>query len=156
MEPGEAGLERIIEITDEFIAHGNPDEVAFWLGYRHGIKHHLRGIVHGLPAEERRRFTEIVDQGHRDKFIDAYARGYLTGIDGTRSDEILHERDGAGIAEISKVRQINGCSVCKHEAHGQAEGRLPANPGNGFWCNYFNKVVDWKEGAVCPQWVCEG
>ncbi len=89
METDEARLDWIVETTDEFIAHGNPAEVAFWLGYRHGIKHYLRGIANVVPSEEHQRFIEVVDQGHRDKFIDAYARGYLNGIDGKSPRELL-------------------------------------------------------------------
>jgi len=94
METREAEFESIIEITDRFIAHGNPEEVAFWLGYRHGIKHHLLGIDSAVPSEGHRCFIEVAEQGHVDKFIDAYAHGYQDGIDGKPPREVLGEREG--------------------------------------------------------------
>ncbi len=93
MKPDETQLETIIEITDELIAQGNAVEAAFWLGYRHGVKHYLGGIANVRPSEEHSRFIEIVSQGHRDRFIDAYARGYLNGIDGRSPREIRDERE---------------------------------------------------------------
>jgi len=97
MAPGEAEFEKVIEITDKFIAQGNPQEVAFWLGYRHGIKHHLVGIDSVVPSEEHRRFIEVAEQGHSDKFTEAYAHGYRNGIEGRSFHEILGEK-----GEISK------------------------------------------------------
>jgi len=97
MEPGEAEYATVIETTDRLIARGNPDEAAFWLGYRHGFKHHLLGIDSIVPAEDHRCFIEVAEHGHRDGFIDAYARGYQNGIDGRSFREILGEK-----GEISK------------------------------------------------------
>ena len=153
MEPGEAEFEKIIEITDKVIAHGNPKEVAFWLGYRHGIRHHLFDIDSVVPSERHRRFLEVAEQGHRDKFIDAYARGYRNGIDGRPPREILGEREGIKMAEITKFQQMNGCSVCKRSKPRVVEGMLAAVSGKGFWCNHVNKAVDSKEGAACPEWA---
>ncbi len=95
MEPGGPELEKVIALTDRFITCGDPEKVAFWLGYRHGIKHHFRCIDSVIPPEESRCFIEVAGQGHRDKFIEAYAYGYQNGFDGRSPREILGERDGA-------------------------------------------------------------
>ncbi len=92
VETGEAEYEKVIEITDRLIASGNPQQVAFWLGYRHGIKHQRVGIDSVLPTEEYRRFIEIAEQGHSDKFTEAYAHGYVHGIVGRSFREILDEK----------------------------------------------------------------
>jgi len=91
METGEAELEKIMGITDGLIACGNQQEVAFWLGYRHGIQHHLLGIDNVVPSEEHQRFIEVAEQGHSDNFAEAYAHGYLNGINGRSFREILGE-----------------------------------------------------------------
>lgn len=96
METGEAEFEKVIKITDKFIAQGNPVEVAFWLGYRHGIKHHLLGIDNVVPSEEHRCFIEVAEQGHSDKFTEAYAHGYQNGIVGRSIHEILGEMGETG------------------------------------------------------------
>lgn len=97
MGPDEAELEKVIEITDELIARGNRQQVAFWLGYRRGIKHHLLRVGSVVPSEEHRYFIEVAEQGHSDKFTEAYAQGYQNGIDGRSFREILGENE-----EISK------------------------------------------------------
>ncbi len=96
VETGEAEYEKVIEITDRLIASGNPQQVAFCLGYRHGIKHHLVGIDSVVPPEEHRRFIEVAEQGCSDKFTEAYAHGYVNGITGRLFREILDEKGKIG------------------------------------------------------------
>lgn len=91
MDTDEAKFEKIIEFTDGFLARGSPEEVAFWLGYRHGIKHHLLDVDSAFLSEGHRRFLNVAEQGHDDKFIVAYARGYRSGIDGRSPREVLGE-----------------------------------------------------------------
>jgi len=95
MVTDEAEFEKVIELTDKFMARGNPQEVAFWLGYRHGVKHHLLGIDSVVSSEEHRRFIEVAEQGHSDKFTEAYAHGYQDGIDGRSCRQILGGEEDA-------------------------------------------------------------
>ncbi len=155
MGTGDAEFEKVIEITDRLIAWADPVEIAFWLGYRHGAKHRLLGIDSPLPPDEHRCFIEVAEQGHTDKFIDAYAHGYQNGIDGRSPCEVLVDREVTSLTETTKLRRINGCSVCKHETHAKEHGQLAAETGKSFWCKHFNRSVDWKEGVVCPEWTCD-
>jgi hypothetical protein len=58
------------------------------------------------------------------------------------------------MTEITRFQRIDGCSVCKHAKQMDDDG-LDPEPAGLFWCRRFNKTVNWKEGADCPEWACE-
>lgn len=94
MDTDQAKFEKIIEFTDRFLACGTHEDIAFWLGYRHGIKHHLLDAGGTPSSEGHLRLKEVAeqgpaDQGHADRFVVAYARGFRSGLDGRLPEEIL-------------------------------------------------------------------
>ena len=94
MDTLKAKFRKIIEFTDRFLACGSREDVAFWLGYRHGIRHHLLDVGDAVSCEGHQRLIEVAEQGHAakchaDQFILSYARGYRSGRDGRLPDEIL-------------------------------------------------------------------
>lgn len=153
MEADRAELDCVVAFTDGLIAQGKYDEAAFWIGFQWGIRHRHFGHDSFDRPESLRFFLEIAERAHSRKFLGACACGYLNGIEGRSTGEILVD-GGETMAEITRFQRINGCSVCKQAKHKKEDERRAAEPGK-FWCKHLNKTVDWKEGAACLEWTCE-
>ncbi len=154
MEADEAELESVAAFVERLIAQCKHEEAAFWLGYLGGLKRHL-SCGNPLIRPEDIHCLERIGLGQGEKNLAAYSRGYFAGFEGRSSGELLEESDRGSLGEIAKFRRINGCSVCKHSAYPEDDARPAADARKRFQCKRFKRMVDWKEGTTCPDWVCE-